>query len=44
LGVLLGIAGFGYAFDGFGAVLLQDLSTEIASLPSLTNFYWLSGS
>lgn len=38
LGVLLGIAGVGYAFDGFGAVLLQSLSIKIASFTFIGEF------
>jgi Domain of unknown function (DUF4386) len=38
LGVLLGIAGFGYTFDGFGAVLVHDLPTKISSVTFVGEF------
>lgn len=38
LGVLLGIAGFGYAFDSFGAVLFQGVSTEISVFTFIGEF------
>jgi len=38
LGVLLGIAGFGYVFDSFGAALFQGLSFEIASFTFIGEF------
>jgi len=38
LGVLLGIAGLGYGFDSFGAVLLPDLSTKISSFTFVGEF------
>lgn len=38
LGVLLGIAGFGYAFDSFGAVLSASPSIEIATFTFIGEF------
>jgi hypothetical protein len=38
LGILLGIAGLGYAFDGFGAVLFHDLPTKISSVTFIGEF------
>ena len=38
LGVLLGIAGVGYTFDGLAAVLFQGLSTKISSFTFIGEF------
>lgn len=38
LGVLIGIAGFGYTFDGFGAVLFHNPSIEISMFTFIGEF------
>lgn len=38
LGVLLGIAGFGYVFDSIGAVLSQGMSTDVSSFTFIGEF------
>jgi hypothetical protein len=38
LGVLLGIAGLGYVFDGFAAVLFEGISIKIGSFTFLGEF------